>query len=177
MKLLTRKRLLIVAVAVASLLFVVPNSHAEVIITQRQTKAIRTHCVENQASLNQLHQSDAFLRIDRGNLYRTISDKLMTPLNTRLAANKLDGGALISITKEFNDQYKRFYANYITYDTALAKLLNVDCTKEPVRFYNALLDTREARQQLGESNDALVQLIRDYKNQFDDFYVAYMESQ
>ncbi len=171
-----RKLILLSGVFGAVLLAVVSTqtSQAEVVISQKQIRSIQTHCVENQAALNQLHQTDAFLRIDRGNLYRTISDKLMTPLNTRLTANELPNDALVAVTKQFNAQYQQFYKNYITYDTSLSKLLSIDCTKEPVGFYNALIKTREDRQQLSVSNQALVQLIVNYKALFDQFKASFM---
>lgn len=153
------------------------STHAEIIITPEQTTAIKTHCVENQAVLNQLHQTDAFLRIDRGNLYRTISDKLMVPLNRRLAANRLDGGSLTNITADFNREYNRFYKAYISYDNAITKLLGIDCTKEPVAFYNALLEARVSRAVLNSSNQRLVQLARDYKVEFDTFRTQFLREQ
>lgn len=151
------------------------QSHAEVIITENQIATIKARCVENQASLNQLHQTDAFLRIDRGNLYRTVSDKLMVPLNKRIASHKLDGGKLVQIAADFDDEYKNFYDAYIAYDTALSNLLRIDCTKEPVAFYTALMKARTARQTLNESNQKLVQLMRDYKAEFDAFKTNFLK--
>ena len=150
-------------------------SHAEIIVTESQISAIKSHCVENQASLNQLHQSDAFLRIDRGNLYRTIGDKLMTPLNRRIATNRLDGGNLVQVASGLDKEYKRFYDAYIAYDTALSNLSKIDCTKEPVAFYTALLAARSTRQTLNESNQRLVQLLRDYKVEFDNFKEKFVQ--
>lgn len=146
-----------------------PVQAATTTISPEKVARIRARCVENQAALNRLHQTDAFLRNDRGNLYRTISDKLMVPLNRRLAANQLDGGALLTIAADYNSEYNRFYRAYIAYDNALSKVLETDCDREPVAFYNALLDAREKRVTLSESNLTIKEHIRQYGVAFSDF--------
>lgn len=164
---------------VAALLFgviLVASAHhagAAATITPEKIARIRSRCVENQAALNRLHQTDAFLRNDRGNLYRTISDKLMVPLNRRLASNQLDGGALLTITADYNDAYTKFYDQYIQYDNALSKVLEIDCTREPVAFYNALLVAREKRNDLSKTNQNIKDLVRQYGTTFTDFKAAY----
>lgn len=162
---------LLVGVGVVGLSF--RHAGAAAVITPEKIARIRAHCVENQAALNRLHQTDAFLRNDRGNLYRTISDKLMVPLNRRLASNQLDGAALLTITAEYNDQYNKFYDQYIQYDNALSKVLGIDCSREPVAFYNALLDARDKRDTLSKTNEAIKDLIRQYGTAFTDFKTVY----
>lgn len=149
------------------------EAQAAATITPEVIQRIQTRCIENQASLNRLHQTDAFLRNDRGNLYRTIGDKLMVPLNRRLASNQLDGGALLSITSDYNTEYNRFYQAYIDYDNALSKVLETDCNREPVTFYNALLDARQKRIKLSEHNAKIKEYIRSYGVAFTDFKTAH----
>jgi hypothetical protein len=134
---------------------------------------VRSHCVENLAGLNRLHQTDAFLRNDRGDLYRTISDKLMVPLNRRLASNQLDGGNLITIAANYNTEYGKFYNAYISYDNSLSKLLKIDCDREPVAFYNALLDARTKRAELSKINQSIKDLVRQYGVEFTNFRMNY----
>lgn len=147
--------------------------HAVTEITPEKVEKIKAHCIENQATLNRLHQTDAFLRTNRGELYRTIGDKLMVPLNRRLASNQLDAGNLLTITADFNDEYRVFFDAYIQYDNAMTKLLNIDCGKEPVTFYNALVDAREKRVILSQSNKAIQDYIRAYGVEFTDFKSKY----
>lgn len=142
-------------------------------VTPEVIARVRSHCVENQAALNRLHQTDAFLRNDRGDLYRTISDKLMVPLNRRLASNQLDGGGLVTITAEYNDEYDKFYDSYVDYDNALSKLLKIDCDREPVAFYNALLDARTKRIAVSQINQTIKNQIRQYGVTFSDFKTNY----
>ncbi len=159
-------------------LFFSSTSHAESDenITQEKIAHIREHCVENQASLNRLRQADAFLRTDRGNLYRTISDKLMVPLNQRLASNSLDGGNLIGLAADFTEEYDRFYGAYVDYASSLTELLSIDCSRQPVTFYSTLLKTRAYRQQVAESNQKLKSLIRQYGEEFVRFKTAYSKA-
>jgi len=142
-------------------------------VTSEKIEKIKGHCTENQATLNRLHQTDAFLRTNRGELYRTISDKLMVPLNRRLASNQLDAGNLLTITADYNKEYRTFFDSYIQYDNAMTKLLAIDCNKEPVSFYNALLDAREKREILSGSNQAILEYIRAYGAEFTEFKTNY----
>ncbi len=148
---------------------------AEVIVTPARVERIRANCVENQALLNRLHQTDTSLRNNRGNLYRTIGDKLMSPLNSRIKSNDLDASKLNSITVKYNKAYAVFYNDYIAYDESLSELLTINCAKEPVTFYNALLDTRTKRATLSASNKALVKLIDEYKAEFNVFRADYLK--
>jgi len=170
-----RLPILVVTALVVSAFFIMSARPVEAAatITPEKIARIRARCIENQATLNRLHQTDAFLRNDRGNLYRTISDKLMVPLNRRLAANRLDGGPLLTITSDYNAQYRKFYSAYIEYDNALSKVLEIDCDREPVAFYNALLDAREKREALSVINLAIKDLIRQYGTAFTDLKTNY----
>jgi hypothetical protein len=149
------------------------QANAAATITPEVIARIRTHCVENLATLNRLHQTDAFLRNDRGNLYRTISDKLMVPFNRRVASNQLDPGKLLTITADYNDEYGKFYDAYIAYDNALSQVLKIDCDREPVAFYNSLLDARDKRITLSKTNKAIKAYVRDYGTAFSDLKTQY----
>lgn len=149
------------------------SANAALTVTPEKIESIKNHCTENQATLNRLHQTDAFLRTNRGELYRTISDKLMVPLNRRLASNQLDAGNLLTITADYNKEYRTFFDAYISYDNAMSELLRVDCNREPVSFYNALVDAREKRQVLSKSNQAIQDLIRNYGTEFTSFKKDY----
>lgn len=164
----------LIALAMGGIFIVASQqAHAAVTITPEVVERIKNRCVENQAALNRLHQTDAFLRNDRGNLYRTIGDKLMVPLNRRLASNQLDGGALITVTSSYNDEYNQFYRAYIEYDNALSEVLDIDCKKEPVSFYTALIDAREKRVTLSQSNVKIKELVRQYGAAFTEFKANY----
>lgn len=168
-------RLLIAGLIIFASFFLVGSlqTNAAAEISQEKIAKIRERCTENLAALNRLHQTDAFLRNDRGNLYRTISDRLMVPLNRRLADNQLDGSVLINITADFNKEYSKFYSKYVSYDNAMSSLLKIDCSRQPVAFYNALVDARAKRLELSTINLRLKELIRSYGVGFADFKSAY----
>lgn len=165
--------LLLLAGVMAVFAMTSSQANAATTITPEMIARIKARCVENQAALNRLHQTDAFLRNDRGNLYREISDKLMVPFNRRVASNQLDGGNLVTISAEYSSQYNRFYTTYIDYDNALSKVLDIDCNREPVAFYNALLDAREKRQELSKINTAIKDLVLQYGKSFGEFKAKY----
>lgn len=168
-------RLLVIISLVVGGFFVASThpANAATTITPEMVTRIRDRCVENQAALNRLHKTDAFIRIDRGSLYKTISDKLMVPLNRRLASNQLDGANLLTITSDYNAEYNRFYRAYIEYDTALSKVLDIDCDREPVAFYNALIDARTKRAKVAESIVKIKDLIRQYGTAFTELKTTY----
>jgi hypothetical protein len=97
----------------------------------------------------------------------------MVPLNRRLASNQLDAGNLLTITADYNNQYRTFFDAYIKYDNAMTKLLDIDCSKEPVTFYNALTDARDKRKAVSLSSLAIQDLIRSYGNEFTTFKTNY----
>lgn len=171
-----KKQIVIALVSLAAFCVIgstVSAEQAPVSITQEKIDKIRERCTENLATLNRLHQTDAFLRTNRGDLYRTISDKLMVPLNRRLASNQLDGGQLINLSADFNKEYNKFYTAYTEYDNAVSKVLTIDCDKAPVTFYNALVDARTKRDNLSKSNQELMRLVQAYGTTFEDFRAKY----
>lgn len=167
------RTLIISAIGLAAAAVFLHQPANAVTITPEKIEKVKTHCTQNQASLNRLHQTDAFLRTNRGELYRTIADKLMVPLNRRLASNQLDAGSLLTITADYNNEYRTFFDAYIQYDNAMSKLLKIDCNKEPVSFYNGLVDAREKRIELSKSNKAIQGYIQTYGVEFTKFKESY----
>lgn len=149
----------------------VQTSHGEEIdvITDVQLRAIRAQCTELQATLHRVHQGDALLRHNRGQLYKTISDKLMVPLNQRIASNQLDGSSLVSVTATYNTTYQSFYDSYKAYENAISSAMRIDCSKNPTQFYDAVADARQKRMKLHADSSKLVSLAGQYKKAFDTF--------
>lgn len=139
------------------------------VISDAQITAIRTHCSELQATLNRVRQADTLLRYDRGQLYRTIADKLMVPLNQRIASNQLDGSKLVATTAEFNLTYQEFFEAYRVYDIALNLATDVDCTRQPTTFFDRLMEARDKRETLHEASKELTKLAKQYRQEFTEF--------
>ena len=138
-------------------------------LTEVHIEKIKTQCVEAQSNLNQLHLSDALMRVNRGQLYESISTKLMAPLNSRLALNRLDSIGFVSLTTTYDQQLTTFRTNYQQYEQAMVRLLAIDCTKQPADFYASVDDTRTKRQLTHESDLVLRKTIEAYGLEFDNF--------
>ena len=144
-------------------------------MTEAHIARIRSSCVEAQSTLNQLHSSDALLRVNRGQLYEYISTKLMAPFNSRLALNRLDGAALVTVAKTYEDQLATFRTNYQQYEEAMSRTLKINCNNQPVAFYDSVDDTRLKRKKVHDSTLSLQKTIQDYKDQFELFAQKFKE--
>jgi pyruvate/oxaloacetate carboxyltransferase len=146
---------------------------ADDIITDEQITVIRNTCSDIQATLNRIHENDKVLRVNKGYLYKAaILDKLMTPLNQRVAANQINGGKLSEIAASYRQQFQQFDQAYQTYERSLAAVTVIDCTKQPTSFYSALLEAYEYRVALQKIDAGLIQLTKDFKQEFDRLFKA-----
>ena len=156
---------IILATAIAS-----QQTHAlDYFVTEEHKQRIAQNCVAAQATLYQLHASDALLRVNRGKLYENISTKLMAQLNSRIALNKHEGLKLSATTLEYDRQVDIFRSDYRLYEEAMTKTLDSKCADDPVAFYNDIQSTREKRQRLHEDTETLTALLNTYKTEFEDF--------
>jgi hypothetical protein len=146
---------------------------AEDIINDAQIASIRSQCTELLAILNRIRQADTLLRYDRGQIYRAIADKLMVPLNQRIASNQLDGSQLVATTAKYNDEYQTFFNAYRIYDESLVAALAIDCSKQPTIFYDKLAIARQDRSKLHDSSGKLIELAKQYKTQFVTFKMSH----
>jgi len=162
------------ALVVGIATFSTSRANALPVVTDSQIAAVKSRCTEIQASLNRLEASDKLLRHNIGNTFLTISDKLMTPLNQRVATNQLDGSKLVSITAAYTKVYKGdpkedFYNSYVDYENSLVAAMRIDCIKQPTTFLDALDMAHEKRLKLRETTKQLMTLARDYLEAFDKF--------
>jgi len=163
------------AIAAAIALTVLPVAHADSsTMDDAHANRIRANCLNAQTTLNRLHANDALLRANRGELYESISNKLMATLNSRIAINQLDGSKLSQITVAYNQTLDTFRADYIAYEEQLSSAMKIDCTKQPVAFYDAVNDARTKRNAVHASILTLNHQISDYSTAFDEFSAAYV---
>lgn len=138
-------------------------------MTEAHIERIRNNCVEAQSILSQLHASDALLRVNRGQLYESLSVKLMAPFNSRVALNRMDGTELVATATDYEKQLVDFREKYQEYEEAMSKTLRMNCKNEPVSFYDSVADTREKRQAVHESTLTLHKTIKKYKTDLKAF--------
>jgi hypothetical protein len=144
-------------------------------MTEAHIERIRANCIEAQSTLYQLHASDALLRVDRGPLYQSMSTKLMAPLNSRITLGKYDAGSLVSITTDYEREFAAFRLNYQQYEEAMSRTLKLNCTNQPVAFYDNVVDTRQKRAKVHDSTVSLQGLIQKYEKAFEEFAKRFKE--
>ena len=138
-------------------------------MTDEHIARIKASCVQAKVNMYQLHASDGLLRVNRGQLYQSTSTKLMAPFNSRGALNQLDSSKLVAITSQYGDEFKSFDVSYRAYEEALSNVLELDCVKQPVAFYDGVADARKKRQQVYIHSEELRKLTREYKEAFEAF--------
>jgi hypothetical protein len=136
-------------------------------MTEAHIAKIRSNCVEAQSILNQLHTSDALLRVNQGQVYELISTKLMAPFNGRVALNKLDATKLIAVSSDYDRELMAFRANYKLYEESMSRTLKFNCTNQPVAFYDSVGETRAKRKIVYNNTLNLKTYIQKYKAEFD----------
>lgn len=124
-------------------------------MTEAHIARIRANCIETKSTLQQIHATDAGLRVNRGQIYESIATKLMAPLNSRLVLNRLDSDTFLTIADEYEQQLQAFRLQYQQYEEAMSATLRINCVNQPVAFYDSVTDTRTKRQ---ATHDATIQL-------------------
>lgn len=167
-------QLVLIAVIAASLLslFVLKNSYADD-LSQDQKSRIQANCLNIKGSLNQLHASDALLRVNRGQIYESVGTKLMDSFNGRLSNNGLDNKGLVTVANDYQTALNTFRSDYQVYEQQLSTTIRVDCSKDPVGFHNALESARTKRSTVHSDVIKMNQYIDDYRSAVSDFMLNF----
>lgn len=132
-----------------------------------QITQIRLNCVEVQSTLQRLHSSDALLRVNLGQRYEAIATKLMTPMNNRVALNRVDSAPITKTTTDFNNTLDDFRERYKQYEQSMTRALQVKCQDQPVAFFDAVTLARIHRANLREVVVKLNSQLAQYREQID----------
>lgn len=160
----------LVASLIVALLVVAGSSPVKAeTMTDAHTERIRSNCIGAKDSLNRLHTSDALLRVNRGQLYESLTTKLITPFNSRVALNQLDNKQLVAVASDYKTALSSFRQDYIEYEKQLAAAIKIDCQKQPVSFYDAVSSARSKRLVVYDDILKLGQYIDDYESEFTKF--------
>ncbi len=138
-------------------------------LSDEQRVAIKSQCSQIKSSLGQLHASDALLRVNRGQVYESLSSKIMYPFVARLSSNGLDSKALNARAAQYKHELSQFRADYILYEQKLSETLRVDCRQKPEDFYRVLMEARSLRQVVHKDVQNLHRTIDDYGVSVRDF--------
>lgn len=142
-------------------------------LTPEQADRVKTNCVSIKSSLNQLHASDALLRVNRGQVYESMASKLMDTFNTRLSNNRLDNKAMTTVATNYRTALTTFRTDYIAYEQKLSEAIRIDCATQPNTFHAAIEESRELRQVVHEDILKLHRLIDDYRSSVNGFLVNF----
>lgn len=172
------KRMTILGVAgllVVATLFS-PLANAQTDLSDEEKQRIQTSCQSIKATMNQLHVTDALLRVNRGQLYEAIASKLMDRFNNRLASNSIDTDKFTSITENYRQVLVKFRSDYVNYEQQLSKAMVIDCTANPQEFNEAVESARSLRKKVHADITALNSAIVNYQSTVDDFLKTYQEA-
>ena len=168
---------LISTVSVAGLLLglvAVPPVNAQVEgLSDEQIALVQENCQTVKTTLNQLHASDALLRVNRGQVYESILTRLIQRFNTRLSNNDFDNRAMVTITDKYQQSLNSFRLDYQVYEEQLSATIKMDCQAKPEEFHFAIEDARAKRAQVHEDVQALYRTMEDYDSVVDDFLLSY----
>lgn len=145
-------------------------------MTNQQIELIRSNCVTAKNTLNQLHASDALLRVNMGQIYESMSTKLMSGFNGRVANNHFNNSNLVSDMNNYNSTLDVFRVDYITYEVQLSAALNVNCLNQPVSFYDAVASSRSLRDKVHQDIVKLNQYVDQYQASITSFEKDYTEA-
>lgn len=144
-------------------------------MTEAHIARIRANCVSAQATLTQLHASDALMRVNRGQLFESLSTRLMVPFNGRIAKYTQQNVSLVESASNYDSQLAAFRSNYNQYEEAMSQTLKIDCQNQPVAFYDGVVDTRHKREATHDSVVTLQKTIQDYGMRFEAFAKNFQE--
>lgn len=142
-------------------------------LTTEQTQHISDNCDSLKNVLNQLHISDALLRVNIGQQYELVSTKLMERFNNRLSNNKFKIDSLKSSSSTYESKLNSFRADYMTYEETLAATIKIDCKSKPINFYDSLMSARNNRSRVYEDVKSLNQEIDQYRSDVAAFEKSY----
>jgi hypothetical protein len=108
-----------------------------------------------------------------GQSYESMSTKLMTRLNNRLAINNLANVNLVNAADNFDAILDTFRLDYIAYEEQLSIAMDIDCQKQPVSFYDAVSSARSKRELVHSDISRLNQALAQYRSEFSKFEAEY----
>lgn len=156
------------AVIAAGVFFGVVSAQSQP-MTDAQIAQIKSSCVGAKNTITRLHANDALLRVNRGQMYESITTKLMTRFNARVDSNHLDSKDLETVSQNYDTALTTFRTDYQAYEESLSNALNIDCINQPVTFYDGVADARTKRSQVHVDVIKLNQYIDDYSAAFSAF--------
>lgn len=141
--------------------------------TDTQIEKIKTNCFTARNSIQQLHTSDAVLRVNIGQQYESMSTKLMGRFNKRVASNGLQNTSLLQATQDYTEALDSFRLAYRFYEERLADATKVDCNTDPIKFYEAIVEARTERKKVHDTVVEMGKALDGYSIVIDRFEIDF----
>lgn len=129
---------------------------------QDMISRVKDNCVSAKITLDRLKVSDTLLRVNIGDEYKIILEKLMNRLNGRAVAEGVDVSTLVRIAAEYKVVQTSFSNGYKDYASSLKSALDIDCVGQPDKFYQAVVSARQKRKALHDFTTGMNQLVDAY---------------
>jgi len=165
---------LVLTTIISGVTYIRVSAQTNTTMSDQQIELIHSNCVPAKNTLSQLHASDALLRVNRGQIYESMSTKLMERFNKRLANNGFSNTNLVNITKSYGQMLDNFRSDYKSYEEQLVLAIEINCSNQPVSFYDAVALARTKRNQVNADVLELSNYINQYQLQLDQFENDYM---
>jgi len=146
-------------------------------LTLQQIEQVRSNCVSIKNTINQLHVSDALLRVNMGQRYELVSTKLMDRFNGRIISNNLKADGLISASEKYKNNLNEFRDSYKIYEESLSSAMRMDCQSQPSELYDVLMIVRDNRSRVYGNVKLLVKQIDQYRSEVDRFETTFKAGQ
>lgn len=131
--------------------------------------SVELTCSTVKTKLSKIHENDGLTRVNAGQVFDSMANRLMTRLNSKIAEQRLDGGKLFTLASEFEQHLVRFREAYRVYEISMAELLKTDCDTYPQNFYYLLDSVRSERQAVQDEVTALHTAAKQYKEEVINF--------
>lgn len=140
-------------------------------MTDAHIARIKSNCKEALGTIATIHANDAPMYVNHNQTYFSIGDKMMARFNSRLSINHFEASELVKTASDYDIALDNFRVKYKLYDDTMADLLRMDCTKQPVSFYDRVAEARERRREVNQSVQELKALIDGYQESIQRFRV------
>ena len=114
-------------------------------VSDELKSAIVAKCDNVKENLVTLQHNDSRTRVYLGRKYEEILMNYVTPLNVALVGKSLSTIGFIDNQNNLVATRDNFVVDYIEYQKGLEELVNMDCKKEPGKFYDKLVIVRAKR--------------------------------
>ena len=159
----TFAKIFVVALAiVSSASFFSLKTTAATELDDEKLTAISTSCSIIKDNIKTIQHEDSKNRDHLGGYYNYILSNFIKPLNIVLVNNNMSTSVITTFSENQNNYvsaFELFDNDYRKNQKDLEELLSIDCTTEPIKFYNKLVVARKSRAKVADDITTINNLI------------------